>query len=141
MGSALVVVGGGPAALSAARAYSAASGSGRVQLFSADLHPPYNRPPMSKGYLRGESEAEDLPLEHAGFYAEQDIEVFLDRTATALEPDEARIILEGGDSVDFGQCVLATGAVPGTPTGARRGSSGTAVPPLTHRRRAAPADR
>ena len=64
----LVVVGGGPAALEAARAYREAGAGGQVVLVSADEHLPYDRPPLSKDFLRGESEEDALLLEDAGFY-------------------------------------------------------------------------
>ena len=63
----LVVIGGGPAALEAVRAYREEGADGEVVLVSADEHLPYNRPPLSKDFLRGESEEEALPLEERGF--------------------------------------------------------------------------
>ena len=58
----VLIVGGGPGGLAAARGYRKAGGRGTVLLISADAHPPYARPPLTKDYLRGESEAADLPL-------------------------------------------------------------------------------
>ena len=65
----LVVVGGGPAALEAARAYREEGADGEVVLVSADEYLPYNRPPLSKDFLRGESEEDALGLEDESFYA------------------------------------------------------------------------
>jgi len=65
--NARIVVGEGPAALEAVRAYREAGPGGDVVLVSADEHLPYNRPPLSKDFVRGESEEEALPLEERGF--------------------------------------------------------------------------
>ena len=75
--SGLVVVGSGPAGLSAARAFREAGGRGAVRIVTHDAYPPYNRPPLSKDFLRGESGPDDLPLEDASFYTDQDIELLL----------------------------------------------------------------
>ena len=52
----VLIVGGGPGGLAVARGYREAGGRGTVLLVSADEHPPYARPPLTKDYLRGESE-------------------------------------------------------------------------------------
>ena len=52
----IVIVGGGPAALSTARSYREAGGGASVELVCAEPHLPYNRPPLTKEFLRGELE-------------------------------------------------------------------------------------
>jgi 3-phenylpropionate/trans-cinnamate dioxygenase ferredoxin reductase subunit len=107
----LVVVGGGPAALEAARSYRAHHGQGRVLLLSADEHPPYQRPPLSKDYLRGESDEADLPLEDEEFYRDQEIEVELATRIVGLDVDRHEV--SGEDRrLTYGACVLAVGSVP-----------------------------
>ena len=54
----LLVIGSGPAGVSAAAAYAEAGGPGPVCLVTADVHPPYQRPPLSKAVLRGEDPPE-----------------------------------------------------------------------------------
>jgi 3-phenylpropionate/trans-cinnamate dioxygenase ferredoxin reductase subunit len=108
----LVVVGGGPAALEAARAYREAGAGGEVVLVSADEHLPYNRPPLSKDFLRGESAEDDLPLEDGDFYRRQDIDVRLRTRAQALDTGRRILILSDGDTLSYHSCVLATGAAP-----------------------------
>ncbi len=108
----LVVVGGGPAALEAVRAYREAGADGEVVLVSADEHLPYNRPPLSKDFLRGESEEDALPLEDGGFYRRHDIEVRLQTRAQALDAGRRVVALPGGETLSYGWCVLATGASP-----------------------------
>jgi 3-phenylpropionate/trans-cinnamate dioxygenase ferredoxin reductase component len=108
----LVVVGGGPAALEAARAYREAGAGGQVVLVSADEHLPYNRPPLSKDFLRGESEEDALPLEDAGFYRDHDIEVRLRTRAQALDTARQVVTLSDCEALGYSQCILATGASP-----------------------------
>lgn len=110
---ALVVIGSGPAGLSAARAYREAGGSGNVHLLTADSEPPYARPPLSKEFLRGEAGEEDLPLEDDGFYAEHGISLSLGDPVVEL--DDHRVRTAAGVVHPFTKCVLATGAEPARP--------------------------
>ena len=108
----LVIVGGGPAALEAARACREAGADGEVVLVSADEHLPYNRPPLSKDFLRGESEEDALPLEDAGFYRHNGIEVRLATRVQALDPGRRVVTLSDELTLCYGWCILATGACP-----------------------------
>jgi len=107
----LVIVGGGPAGLSAASSYRTHGGTGEVIICSADTAPPYERPPLSKDYLRGELDEAELAMEPETFYAEQSIDVRLNAEVTALDA-HARQVRVGGDTLDFTTCVLATGSEP-----------------------------
>lgn len=106
----LVVVGGGPAAYAAVKAYLEAGGGSPVTVVSDDDHPPYNRPPLSKGFLRGESEADDLPLADDDFWSSVDLR--LRTAATGLDPLGRELRLAGGRTLPYARCVLATGARP-----------------------------
>jgi NADPH-dependent 2,4-dienoyl-CoA reductase/sulfur reductase-like enzyme len=108
----LVIVGGGPTALEAARAYRQAGADGEVVLVSADDYLPYNRPPLSKDFLRGESEEDILPLEDGGFYRRHDIQVRLGTRAQALDTGRRVVTLSDGQALSYGWCLLATGASP-----------------------------
>jgi NADPH-dependent 2,4-dienoyl-CoA reductase/sulfur reductase-like enzyme len=108
---ALLVCGGGPAALSAARGYRDAGGDGAVLVASDDELRPYARPPLSKDYVRGDAQAEDLPLEDDEWYAAQRVELRLQTTVRDLDPG-ARTAVVGDEPVRYGACVLATGAEP-----------------------------
>jgi NADPH-dependent 2,4-dienoyl-CoA reductase/sulfur reductase-like enzyme len=105
----LVIVGGGPAALSAARGYRDAGGDGDVTMITRELVPPYRRPPLSKEYLRGELAEEELQLEPPEWYAEHGVEVRLGATMTAVTD---AVELDTGETLPFDACVLATGARP-----------------------------
>ncbi len=108
----LVVVGGGPAGLAAASAYREGNGSGPVRLISADVDPPYNRPPLTKDFLRGRSTEDELALQPASFYAEHEIELMLDQRVERLDLPLRSVRLASGLSFDYDACVLATGSEP-----------------------------
>ncbi len=79
---------------------------------SADEYLPYNRPPLSKDFLRGESEEDVLPLEDGRFYRRHDIEVRLQTRAQALDTGRRVVTLSDGETLSYGWCILATGASP-----------------------------
>jgi 3-phenylpropionate/trans-cinnamate dioxygenase ferredoxin reductase subunit len=106
----LVIVGSGPAGVSAARAYREAGGAGPVRLLTADTDPPYERPPLSKEFLRGEA---DLPLLEKDFLADHDIDVTLGDPVTEL--GDGLVRTAAGAQHRFTTCVLATGAEPVRP--------------------------
>jgi NADPH-dependent 2,4-dienoyl-CoA reductase/sulfur reductase-like enzyme len=108
----LLVVGGGPAGLAAARGYRDAGGTGTVLVVSADTDPPYNRPPLSKDYLRGETEEHDLPLAEPGEYEDRGIELRAGCTVTGLDAAGHAAVLDTGERLTYGSCVLATGSFP-----------------------------
>jgi 3-phenylpropionate/trans-cinnamate dioxygenase ferredoxin reductase component len=109
---ALLVVGGGPAALESARSYRSNGGTGRVVMLSADDHPPYFRPALSKDHLRGEVTAAELPLEEDSFYRDQEVELELGCEVVHLDPRERVVRTATGRSVPYKSCVLAVGSSP-----------------------------
>jgi 3-phenylpropionate/trans-cinnamate dioxygenase ferredoxin reductase component len=114
----IVIVGGGLAAARVATAFRKAGGMGSVTMLSADTDPPYNRPPLSKGFLRGEIEAGDVFVEPTSAYAEQDIDLRLDSEVTAIDAGARRVELAGGEELPYDRLVLASGSLPralGTP--------------------------
>jgi 3-phenylpropionate/trans-cinnamate dioxygenase ferredoxin reductase subunit len=108
----LVIVGGGPAGLATARAYRQAGGRARVTLLSSEAYAPYNRPPLTKEFLRGEASLEDLPLTSDGWYEDNDVELRLSITVAALQRKDRTVELDNGEKLSYDACVLATGSEP-----------------------------
>jgi NADPH-dependent 2,4-dienoyl-CoA reductase/sulfur reductase-like enzyme len=71
--------------------------AGRVALVGAELERPYERPPLSKDYLRGESARETVYVHPASYHAEQDVELRLGRTAISFDPARREIALDDGE--------------------------------------------
>lgn len=107
----LLVVGGGPAGLEAARSFRDSGGQGPVAIVTDEHRMPYNRPPLSKALLRGEITEDDLPLEDERWLAEQRVALVGGR-AVVLDPDRRRVTLSGGRELDYRSCLLATGSEP-----------------------------
>jgi 3-phenylpropionate/trans-cinnamate dioxygenase ferredoxin reductase subunit len=108
----LVIVGGGLASARVVSAYREAGGADAITLVSADGHPPYHRPPLSKRFLRGEAEREDTYVHPPDWYRGQQVDLRLDTEVQAIEGRE--LVLAGGERVPFDRLVLATGARPRT---------------------------
>jgi 3-phenylpropionate/trans-cinnamate dioxygenase ferredoxin reductase subunit len=107
-----VIVGGGLAGAKAAETLRAQGFDGRVVLVGAEADRPYERPPLSKEYLRGEAGDEKLFVHPEGFYAEHDIELLLGREAVSLDAGAAELTLDGGERLRYDRLLLATGAAP-----------------------------
>ena len=112
----LIVIGGGPAGHSAAAAYREAGGRGTVLVLAGEEHAPYERPPLSKDLLRGESEPDALPMRGARLLrASRGVEV-RHAEAAALDAGGRVVTLADGEALAFERCVLATGAQPLRPS-------------------------
>jgi NADPH-dependent 2,4-dienoyl-CoA reductase/sulfur reductase-like enzyme len=107
----LLVGGGGPAGLSAVRAYRDAGGNGAVAIVADEGRMPYRRPPLTKELLRGESTEADLPLEEETWLDDQGVDLIAGR-AVALNADRRWVLLSGGRKLEYVCCLLATGAEP-----------------------------
>jgi 3-phenylpropionate/trans-cinnamate dioxygenase ferredoxin reductase component len=107
----LLIIGGGPAGLAAARAYRSSSGQGPVGIVTDERRLPYNRPPLSKELLRAEIDEDELPLETEQWFSEQEIDLISARAVT-LDPNTKRVMLSGGRELAYKRCVLATGGEP-----------------------------
>jgi NADPH-dependent 2,4-dienoyl-CoA reductase/sulfur reductase-like enzyme len=107
----LLIIGGGPAGLAAARGFREAGGAGPVAILADEGRMPYSRPPLTKELLRGEIDADALPLEAETWLAEQAV-TLIAGSAAALDPADRAVSLEGGRRLRYRSCVLATGAAP-----------------------------
>lgn len=108
----LVIAGGGLAAARTAQALRDLHHPGRIVLLSNESRLPYDRPPLSKRFLQGRATEEQVQLLTPQRFAELEIEVRLGHRVTGLDRSSRRVRLAGGDTVDYGRLVVATGARP-----------------------------
>jgi 3-phenylpropionate/trans-cinnamate dioxygenase ferredoxin reductase component len=111
----LLIVGAGPSGLATARAYREGGGKGRVTMLTPEPYAPYNRPPLTKTYLRGEALREDLPLESDDWYVDNDVELRLFTNASAIDRERRVVVTDEGEELAYDFCVLATGSEPVRP--------------------------
>jgi 3-phenylpropionate/trans-cinnamate dioxygenase ferredoxin reductase subunit len=109
-----VIVGGGLAAGMVAQEYRGADGDGSVLLIGREPHPPYHRPPLTKGFLRGEEPVEDTYVHSLDEWRELTVELRLSTEVAAIDPAAHTVELVGGDRIEYGRLALATGSTPRT---------------------------
>jgi 3-phenylpropionate/trans-cinnamate dioxygenase ferredoxin reductase subunit len=109
-----VIVGASLAGAKAAETLRAEGFAGRVVLVGEEAERPYERPPLSKGYLRAETEREEVFVHDQGFYADHDIELRTATRATTLDPGRHTVTLtgDGAEQLRYDRLLLATGASP-----------------------------
>jgi 3-phenylpropionate/trans-cinnamate dioxygenase ferredoxin reductase subunit len=105
-----LLIGGGLASAQCAAELRKRGAEGSVLLVGREPEPPYERPPLSKEYLRGESSREDAHVNPASWYEENGVELLTGRNAMGLDPEGRTAKLQGGEEVAFGQALIATGA-------------------------------
>ena len=107
-----VIVGASVAGAKAAETLRAEGFEGRVVLVGAEAKRPYERPPLSKDYLRGEAGMDKVYVHDAGFYAEHDIELQLECRAVGLDTSNSELALDNEARLRYDRLLLATGAQP-----------------------------
>jgi NADPH-dependent 2,4-dienoyl-CoA reductase/sulfur reductase-like enzyme len=114
-----VLVGGGLAGAKAAETLREEGFDGAVVLFGAESARPYERPPLSKGYLQGNDERESVFVHPEQWYAEHDVDLRIGVTVDAIDPVGHTVTFDGGTQ-GYDKLLLATGAsarsvdIPGT---------------------------
>jgi 3-phenylpropionate/trans-cinnamate dioxygenase ferredoxin reductase subunit len=108
----VVIVGGGLAGATAAFALRERGIDGRIVIVSEEPQLPYERPPLSKTYLRGEEPLEKAFVKQASDYDAQSIELLSGRRAVQLDPISRRVNLDDGTDLPYGALLLATGSAP-----------------------------
>jgi 3-phenylpropionate/trans-cinnamate dioxygenase ferredoxin reductase component len=107
-----VIVGASLAGAKAAEELRGRGFDGRVLLIGAEPELPYERPPLTKDYLRGETARDGARVHPEGFYADQEIELITGVTVTAIDPGASRITLDDGRTLGYDRLLLTTGAEP-----------------------------
>ncbi|WP_455605656.1 NAD(P)/FAD-dependent oxidoreductase [Cellulosimicrobium funkei] len=107
-----VVVGGGLAAAKAVETLRAEGYDGGITVVAREPHRPYERPPLSKDYLRGEAERDAVFPLATDWYAEHDVELLTGTQATALDLAGRSVTLDDGRALSYEKLLLATGSDP-----------------------------
>ncbi|MEU8545626.1 FAD-dependent oxidoreductase [Streptomyces roseoverticillatus] len=131
-----VIVGGGLAGAKAAETLRAEGFTGRVILICDEREHPYERPPLSKGYLTGKEDRDSVFVHEPAWYAQADIELHLGQPAVHLDRTDRSVRLGDGTRVHYDKLLLATGAEP-----RRLDIPGTGLAGVHHLRRLAHAER
>lgn len=110
----VVIVGGGVGGARAAEGLRSWGFTGRIVLVGAEPEQPYERPPLSKGYLLGDGTETGYFLRPPDYYAEQGVEMRLGVRAVALDTASQRVELDSGERLHYDRLLIATGARPRT---------------------------
>jgi 3-phenylpropionate/trans-cinnamate dioxygenase ferredoxin reductase subunit len=106
------VVGAGLAGAKAAEALRTEGFDGRIVLLGAEPHRPYERPPLSKGYLQGSSERDTVYVHPPEWYTEHQIELRLDTPVHAIDRRAHELVTGDGSRLRYDKLLLSTGATP-----------------------------
>jgi 3-phenylpropionate/trans-cinnamate dioxygenase ferredoxin reductase subunit len=107
----IVIVGAGHAGGSAAAFLRQYGYEGRITLIGEEPLPPYQRPPLSKAWLKGEADGDSLMLRPESWYAEADIDLRLNTRAEAIDLERRAVRLQDGAEVEWDALILATGSL------------------------------
>ena len=107
-----VIVGASLAGAMAAETLRSEGFDGRVVLIGEEAQRPYERPLLSKEYLRGDKPAARLYVHEQGFYADNDIELLTGTRVASLDPGGHEITLADGSRMPYSRLLLSTGALP-----------------------------
>jgi 3-phenylpropionate/trans-cinnamate dioxygenase ferredoxin reductase subunit len=106
----VLIVGAGHAGGTAAALLRQYGFDGPITLVGEEPIPPYQRPPLSKAWLKGEADADALTLKPESFYGEHGIDLRLGVKAAAIDPAARTVTLEGGDVLAYDVLIIATGS-------------------------------
>jgi 3-phenylpropionate/trans-cinnamate dioxygenase ferredoxin reductase subunit len=106
-----LLIGGGLASAHCAAELRKRGADGSVLLVGREPEPPYERPPLSKEYLRGEAERADAYVNPLSWYEENGVELLTGRNVMSLDTESRTAKIQGGEEVAFGKALIATGAM------------------------------
>ncbi|MFD7547747.1 NAD(P)/FAD-dependent oxidoreductase [Streptomyces sp. NPDC059578] len=131
-----VIIGGGLTGAKAAETLREEGFSGRVILIGDERDHPYERPPLSKGYLLGKAERDSVFVHEPAWYAQHDVELHLGQTVDLIDRATRTVRLGDGTAIAYDKLLLATGAEP-----RRLDVPGTQLVGVHHLRRLAHSER
>ena len=108
----VVIIGAGQAGGQTAYSLRQAGFAGTITLVGDEPAPPYQRPPLSKAYFKGEMEAERLFLKPREYYAEHQVDLVTGKAATAIDLAGKQVTLDDGTALSWDKLLIATGARP-----------------------------
>lgn len=106
-----LLIGGGVAAGACAQTLREEGADGSILVTTREQDPPYNRPPISKGYLKGEESREDTLVNPASWYEDNGVELLTRTSVMSLDPAAKTATLSNKEEVTFGSALVATGAM------------------------------
>jgi 3-phenylpropionate/trans-cinnamate dioxygenase ferredoxin reductase subunit len=106
-----LLIGGGMASAHCAAELRRRGAEGSILLVGREPEPPYERPPISKDYLRGEAGRSDAYVNQPSWYEENGVEMLTGRNVLSLDPQARTAKVQGGEEVAFGQALFGTGAM------------------------------
>jgi 3-phenylpropionate/trans-cinnamate dioxygenase ferredoxin reductase component len=106
-----LLVGGGMASAHCAAELRKRGAEGSIVLVGREPEPPYERPPLSKEYLRGDAERADAYVNSPSWYEENEVELLSGASVMALDPAARTAKLQGGEELSFDKALIATGAM------------------------------
>jgi len=106
-----LLIGGGMASAHCAAELRRRGAEGSILLVGREPEPPYERPPVTKEYLRGEAGREDAYVQETSWYEENGVELLTGRNVLSLDAEARTAKIQGGEEVRFGQALLGTGAM------------------------------
>ncbi len=108
----MVIIGGGLAAGSAAETLRSEGYEGEITIVADEAHTPYQRPPLSKGFLKGDEGLDAVILHDDDWYAQQRIDVRTSTSATVIRTGAHTVELSDGSQLSYDKLLLATGSSP-----------------------------
>ncbi|MGN6202148.1 MAG: NAD(P)/FAD-dependent oxidoreductase [Solirubrobacterales bacterium] len=106
-----LLIGGGMASAHCAAELRRRGADGSILLVGREPEPPYERPPMSKEYLRGEAGRAEAYVNEPSWYEQNGVELLTGRNVLGLDVEARTAKIQGGEEVAFGKALLGTGAM------------------------------
>ena len=106
-----LLIGGGMASAHCAAELRKRGAEGRILLVGREPEPPYERPPVSKEYLRGEAERSEAYVNEPAWYEQNEVELITGKNVMGLDVEARTAKLQGGEEVGFETALIATGAM------------------------------